>query len=205
VSHFPDVINAEFTAEMEAALDQIEEGKADWVETLRNFYSPFSQSVEEAEEKMGEVSVKPRETDEVCEECGRSMLLRVGRHGPFLACSGYPECKHTRPAPGVKKEKRAKKVPPEPTDEVCEKCGSQMVIRTGRRGRFLACSGFPKCRNTRSLPEVEAAAKEAAANETCDECGRPMTVRRGRYGPFLGCTGYPGCRGIKRLPEPVSS
>ncbi len=205
VSHFPDIINAEFTAEMEAALDQIEEGKADWVETLRKFYSPFSQSVEEAEEKMGDVSVKPRETDEVCEECGRPMLLRVGRHGPFLACSGYPECKHTRPAPGAKKEKRAKRAPAEPTDEVCENCGSQMVIRTGRRGRFLACSGFPKCRNTRSLPEVEAAAKEAAANETCDECGRPMAVRRGRYGPFLGCTGYPGCRGIKRLPEPVSS
>jgi DNA topoisomerase-1 len=205
VSHFPDVINAEFTAEMEAALDQIEEGKADWVETLRKFYSPFSQSVEQAEEKMGEVSVKPRETDEVCEECGRSMLLRVGRHGPFLACSGYPECKHTRPAPGGKEEERAKKPPPEPTDEVCEKCGSQMVIRTGRRGRFLACSGFPKCRNTRSLPEDEAAAKEAAANETCDVCGQPMAVRRGRYGPFLGCTGYPDCRGIKRLPEPVSN
>jgi DNA topoisomerase-1 len=160
VSHFPGIISVEFTAKMESELDEIEEGKADWVETLRQFYDPFAQSVEEAEEKMGKVSVEARETDEVCEECGKPMLLRVGRHGPFLACSGYPECKHTRPAPGGKEEKRAKKPPPEPTDEVCEKCGSPMVIRTGRRGRFLACSGFPKCRNTRSLPEEEAAAKK---------------------------------------------
>ncbi len=201
VSHFPDIINVEFTAEMESQLDKIEEGKADWVEMLRTFYGPFSESVEQAEEKMGKVSVQPRETDEVCEECGRPMLLRVGRHGPFLACSGYPECKHTRPAPGAEDRKRARKPPPEPTDEVCEKCGSQMVIRAGRRGRFLACSAFPKCRNTRPLPEDEAAAQEAAADETCDECGRPMAVRRGRYGLFLGCTGYPSCRGVKRLPK----
>ncbi len=205
VSHFPDVINVEFTAEMESQLDKIEEGEADWVETLRKFYGPFSESVEQAEEKMDKVSVQPRETDEVCEECGRAMLLRVGRHGPFLACSGYPECKHTRPAPGAKQEKRGSKPPPEPTDEVCEKCGSPMVIRTGRRGRFLACSAFPKCRSTRPLPEDEAAAEEAAAGEKCELCGRSMAVRRGRYGLFLGCTGYPECRGVQRLPKQAKS
>ncbi len=205
VSHFPDIINIEFTAEMESQLDKIEEGKADWVETLRKFYGPFSESIEQAEEKMDNVSVQPRETDEVCEECGRPMLLRVGRHGPFLACSGYPECKHTRSAPGGNQEKRQTKPPPEPTDEVCEKCKSPMVIRTGRRGRFLACSAFPKCRNTRPLPEDEAAAEEAAASEKCELCGRSMAVRRGRYGLFLGCTGYPKCRGVKRLPEQAKS
>jgi DNA topoisomerase-1 len=76
-----------------------------------------------------------------------------------------------------------------------------MVIRTGRRGRFLACSAFPKCRNTRPLPEDEAAAAELAAGEKCEQCGKPMAVRRGRWGPFLGCTGYPECKGIKRLPK----
>jgi DNA topoisomerase-1 len=76
-----------------------------------------------------------------------------------------------------------------------------MVIRTGRGGRFLACSAYPKCRNTRSLPEEEA----AAANEKCDLCGRPMAMRRGRFGAFLGCTGYPECKGIKRLPKVAAS
>ncbi|UCC69694.1 MAG: type I DNA topoisomerase [Armatimonadota bacterium] len=201
VEHFPDVISVEFTADMETKLDRIEEGAADWVAAVREFYKPFEKSVARAEQVMEKVTVSAQETDEVCEECGKPMLLRVGRHGPFLACSGYPECKTTRPAPGSKEEKRQKKPPPEPTDEVCDKCGSPMVIRTGRRGRFLACSAFPKCRSTRPLPEEEAAAAKAAENQKCDLCGRPMTLRRGRYGPFLGCTGYPDCKGIKRLPK----
>ena len=201
VSHFPKILDIEFTAGMETQLDEIEEGKVNWVETLRRFYGPFSESVAKAEQQMEKVSVRPQETDEVCEECGKPMLLRVGRRGPFLACSGYPECKHTRPAPGSKQEERPKSPPPEPTDEKCDKCGSPMVIRTGRRGRFLACSAFPKCRNTRPLPEDEAAAAELAAGEKCEQCGKPMAVRRGRWGPFLGCTGYPECKGIKRLPK----
>ncbi len=201
VAHFPDIINVEFTADMESQLDRIEEGKADWVGTLRTFYGPFSQSVEQADEKMEKLTVKPQETDEVCEECGKPMLLRVGRRGPFLACSGYPDCKHTRPAPGSKEEERANKPPPEPTDQVCEKCGSPMVIRTGRRGRFLACSAFPKCKNTRPLPEEEARLTKLAEGQTCDLCGKPMAVRQGRFGPFLGCTGYPDCKGLKRLPK----
>ncbi len=201
VSHFPEIMDIEFTAGMETQLDEIEEGKAKWVETLKRFYGPFSESVSKAEEQMEKVSVQPQETDEVCEECGKPMLLRVGRRGPFLACSGYPECKHTRPAPGSKEETRPKAPPPEPTDEKCDKCGSPMVIRTGRRGRFLACSAFPKCRNTRPLPEEEAEAAKLAEGEMCELCGKPMAVRKGRFGPFLGCTGYPECKGIKRLPK----
>jgi len=201
VTHFPDIVNVEFTAGMESELDRIEEGKAAWVETVRTFYGPFAKSVEAADEKMEKVAVQPQETDEVCEECGKPMLLRVGRRGPFLACSGYPECKHTRPAPGSKDEERPKAPPPEPTDEVCDKCGSPMVIRSGRRGRFLACSAFPKCKKTRPLPEEEAKLAKLAEGHTCDECGKPMAARQGRYGVFLGCTGYPDCKGIKRLPK----
>jgi DNA topoisomerase-1 len=129
VEHFPDVISVEFTADMETKLDRIEEGAADWVAAVRDFYGPFEKSVARAEQVMEKVTVSAQETDEVCEECGKPMLLRVGRHGPFLACSGYPECKTTRPAPGSKEEKKQKKPPPEPTDEVCEKCGSPMVLR----------------------------------------------------------------------------
>jgi len=201
VTHFPDIVNVEFTVGMESELDQIEEGKAAWVETVRTFYGPFAKSVEAADEKMEKVAVQPQETDEVCEECGKPMLLRVGRRGPFLACSGYPECKHTRPAPGSKEEQRPKAPPPEPTDEVCDKCGSPMVIRSGRRGRFLACSAFPKCKSTRPLPEEEAKLAKLAEGQVCDQCGKPMAARQGRYGVFLGCTGYPDCKGIKRLPK----
>ena len=75
-----------------------------------------------------------------------------------------------------------------------------MVIRTGRRGRFLACSAFPKCKNTRPLPEEEAKLAKLAEGQTCDKCGKPMVARQGRWGVFLGCTGYPECKGIKRLP-----
>jgi len=201
VEHFPDIINVEFTAGMESKLDRVEEGKAEWVSLLSEFYGPFKTSVDRAEEKMEKMTVPVSETDEKCEECGKPMLLRVGRRGPFLACSGYPECKHTRPAPGSKDEQRPKAPPPEPTDEKCDKCGAPMVIRTGRRGRFLACSAFPKCKNTRPLPEEEAKLAKLAEGQTCDKCGKPMVARQGRWGVFLGCTGYPECKGIKRLPK----
>ena len=201
VAHFPDIINVEFTAGMESKLDEIEEGQADWVQTLREFYGPFNESLEKAEVAMDKVTVKPQETDIKCELCGKPMLLRVGRRGPFLACSGYPECKHTQPAPGSAEAEQPKKAPPEPTDQVCEKCGSPMVIRSGRRGRFLACSAYPKCKNARPLPEEEAKSAALAGGEKCDLCGKPMAVRRGRFGPFLGCTGYPECKGIKKIPK----
>ena len=205
VQHFPDIISVEFTAGMESKLDQVEEGNAEWVSILTEFYGPFKESVDQAEEKMEKVTVPVSETDEKCEECGKPMLLRVGRLGPFLACSGFPDCRSTRPAPGDGPEQEQKRAPAEPTDEKCEKCGAPMVIRTGRRGRFLACSAFPKCKNTRPLPEEEAAAAKLAEGQKCEKCGKPMAIRRGRFGPFLGCTGYPECKGIKRLPKESNS
>jgi len=200
VEHFPDIISVEFTADMESKLDAVEEGKAEWVGLIRDFYKPFESSVARAEQAMENVSVPARATDQLCQECGRPMVLRVGRRGPFLACSGFPDCRSTKPVGAQEEAGRRPRAPAEPSDQVCEKCGSPMVIRTGKRGRFLACSAFPKCRNTRPLPEDEAAAEEAAGSAKCDICGRPMAVKKGRYGLFLGCTGYPECKGIKRLP-----
>jgi DNA topoisomerase-1 len=199
VTHFPDVINVEFTAGMEAKLDQIEEGNTNWVETVRGFYTPFKHRLDQAEVNMEDVRLKPQETDEVCDVCGKPMVLRVGKRGPFLACSGYPECTNTRPVAGAEGETKAAKPAPEPTDQVCDKCGSPMVIRTGRRGRFLACSAYPKCRNAKPLPEEEAAMAALAQGQTCPNCGGPMAVKRGRYGLFLGCLRYPECKGIKKL------
>ena len=202
VAHFPEVINVEFTAGMESQLDAIEEGKADWVATLDGFYAPFQESLTKAEGEMQDVRVKPQETDEECELCGKKMLRHVGKRGPFLACSGYPECKNTRPVEGNGEGgDRPQKAPAEPTDQVCDKCGSPMVIRTGKRGRFLARSAYPKCKNAKPLPEEEAAMAALAANEVCEQCGAPMAVKRGRFGQFLGCTRYPECKGIKKLPK----
>ena len=194
VKHFADIMNVKFTSDMEERLDEVEEGKADWLKTLRDFYKPFAADLEEAEKNMKRA--EPEETEYKCETCGKPMLKRWSRQGAFLGCSGYPECRFTQPldAEGKPSERPA----PESTDEKCEKCGEPMVIRTGRHGRFVACSGFPKCKNTRSLepqPEIPDELK------TCEKCGQPMAVRRSRRGPFLGCTGYPKCRNTKPLPK----
>jgi DNA topoisomerase-3 len=151
-------------------------------------------------------------TDIKCENCGKQMAVKSGRRGEFLACSGYPECKTTL---NFKRDEAGKVVPlpraPQPKmPEVnikCEKCEKPMVIRMSRRGPFLACSGYPKCKNAKPLPEelraqLPAAPPKAApvmTDEKCEECGAPMLKRQGRYGEFLGCSAYPKCKNIKRV------
>ena len=127
------------------------------------------------------------------------MLKRWSRRGPFLGCAGYPDCRFTQPLDA--EGKPAERPATEETDEKCSECGAAMVIRTGRHGRFMACSAFPKCKQTKSLepqPEVPEDLK------ACETCGKPMAVRRSRRGMFLGCTGYPKCRNTKPLPKPDS-
>ena len=237
--HFPDIVNLGFTAEMEREFDEISRGEREWVPVIREFYNPFKDALDKAsdaipDEAEGQVcdecgknmvvkvgrngrflscsgypqcknarplpGDEPQETDIFCEKCERPMIIRSGRYGKFLSCSGYPECKNARPLPGEEREA------PEPSDEVCDKCESPMVVRSGRRGKFLSCSTYPKCKGTRPLPEERAKqngqAPAAAEVEgvTCDKCGKPMTTRNSRRGPFLGCTGYPKCRSTKRLP-----
>ncbi|MCC8180270.1 MAG: topoisomerase DNA-binding C4 zinc finger domain-containing protein, partial [Planctomycetes bacterium] len=135
---------------------------------------------------------------EVCPDCGSPMIKKRSRYGVFLACSGYPNCKCTRP---IAKNGQVVKLPDIKRD--CEKCGKPMVVKSGRRGPFLACSGYPECRNTKhldkdgnvvELPEVE--------EVKCEKCGEPMVVRMSRRGPFLACSGYPKCRNAKPIPKP---
>jgi DNA topoisomerase-1 len=144
-------------------------------------------------------------TDQKCEKCGSDMAVKRGRRGPFLACTGYPKCRNakdldaaTAAAAGLEAP-AAPEMPPGPPPEPCEKCGSAMVVKRGRRGPFLACSGYPKCKNARDLPGQARKAPEPAGIE-CPDCGKPMVVRFSRRGPFAGCTGYPSCR--KALPMP---
>jgi DNA topoisomerase-1 len=178
VSSFPDIINEQFTAAMEDKLDAVEQGKADWVQVVREFYQPLQ-------------SLMSKATAAVCPKCGRAMEIKTGRFGHFLACSGYPECKHTE-----------KFTQAEASDETCDQCGKPMVVRAGKRGRFLACTGYPDCKSTKPIEPAEAgegAADLPEGQATCEKCGKPMVVRSGRFGKFLACTGYPECRSTRRL------
>jgi DNA topoisomerase-1 len=160
-------------------------------------------------ENGGIEAVEKEETGIKCEKCSSSMVIKASKRGEFLACSGYPKCKNTksftRDAAG--KITIIEKPEPVATDIKCEKCGSPMLIRNSRRGPFLACSGYPKCRNAKPLPEElkdkapPAPPKEepVLTDEKCEKCGSPMVKRRGRFGEFLGCSAYPKCKNIRKL------
>jgi DNA topoisomerase-1 len=190
---FPEIMDVEFTAQLEAELDRIEDGDAPWVETVRDFYKRFAQDLKRAGGKMENLK-KGTETGQACPNCGRPLLERWGRFGKFLACSGYPECRFTQNLGG---EGRGK---PEdqPTDETCSQCGRPMVIKHGRYGQFVACSGYPECKNT----------KPVSLGITCPEpgCGGQIVQRRSKRGrAFYSCSNYPNCKFVvwqRPLAEP---
>ncbi len=197
VENFPDILNVGFTADMESSLDKIEEGKVDWVETLRSFYSSFDRDLQKASEGM---RIEPVETDEVCEKCDSPMVKRWGKNGFFLACSAYPKCRNTRNILKEGEEELAAEALEKAAP--CEKCGGEMVLKIGRYGAFLSCSNYPKCKNIRSVAgtsgEKGGGAKPLETEEKCELCGRLLVYRRSRYGRFLACSGYPECKYIKR-------
>lgn len=196
VKNFPKIIDVEFTATMETKLDNIEQGHTTRLDTLREFYSEFSRELKKAEMEMDDVKGEGIPTDQVCEKCGKPMVIKLGRHGRFLACSAYPECKNTANLPENGSQ-------PEPvTDERCEKCGRPMVIKQGRYGKFLACSGYPECKTTRKIMRDNVEAKKEQVQETdeiCERCGKKMVLREGRFGRFLGCSGYPECKNLRAI------
>ena len=194
VGHFGDIMDVQFTSHMEDRLDEVEEAKTGWLQVLHEFYEPFSADLKNAEKNMQRPT--PETTEHKCEKCGKPMLKRWSPRGQFLGCSGYPECRFTVPLDDA--GQLAPRPAPEPTDEKCEKCGSPMVIRTSRHGRFMACSAYPKCKNTRNL---DTPVEIPDALKTCEKCGKPMAVRRSKRGMFLGCTGYPECRNAKPMPK----
>ena len=179
VKAFPDVFNVDFTAKMEGELDQVENGSYDWVKVVEDFYGPFSKDLDRAESSRKELKASLQEvTDKACEKCGEMMVIKWGRNGRFVACSGFPECRNTLPL--------EEQDTPEVTGEKCEKCDSDMIIRTGRSGRFLACSAYPECKNTRPI----------SLGVPCvrDGCEGHLVERSSRRGKtFYGCSNYPQC------------
>jgi len=197
VENFPKIVNVEFTAHMEEELDGIEEGRKEWTETLREFYEPFNQDLEKAQGEMRDVKREEVSTDLLCEKCGAGMVIKNGRFGRFLACSGYPECKNTKEF--VEKGGTIEIVALETkTDERCEKCGAGMVIKNGRFGKFLACSAYPTCKSTRPI----------GIGVLCPEvgCGGAITEKRSKRGRvFYSCAKYPTCKFAlwdRPVPEP---
>lgn len=184
VTSFPVVMDVAFTAKMEEELDKIEEGATPWVEVVKTFYKPFNESLEKAQAEMKDFKAEQTPTDINCEKCGKPMLIKWGRNGQFLACSGYPDCKSTKPfvrteAGGVEATEEEK------TDEVCPKCGSPMIIKRGRFGKFLACSKYPDCKYTQGI----------STGVLCPEDGGKLVERRSRFGKaFYSCANYPDCK-----------
>ncbi len=196
IGHFPKIMDVKFTSHMEDELDKIEDEKTDWLHVLKEFYGPFKTDLEKALGEMQSVKGKPEESKQVCTVCGQPMVVRWGRHGKFLGCSAFPNCKSTLPL-----DEKGEPVPPEVTDQKCEKCGSGMVVRASRHGKFLACSAYPNCKNTKSLSGETT--KVEPTNEKCEKCESPMVIRSSKRGRFMGCSAYPKCRNIKSLPTGV--
>jgi DNA topoisomerase-1 len=184
VNHFPVIMDVAFTARMEEELDKIEEGDLKWVQAVKDFYTPFNDSLEKAKVEMKDVKAEPTPTDIVCEKCGKPMVIKWGRNGQFLACSGYPECKNTKPF--IRKENgEVEAAPEETTDEKCVKCGAPMVVKRGRFGKFLACSRYPDCNYTQGI----------STGVACPEDGGKLVERRSRFGKvFYSCANYPDCK-----------
>lgn len=188
--HFPEIVDSDFTSNMEEVLDQIDEGQTDWQKILKDFYTPFIQKVEEGKKSIKSLKVATP-TGEMCPECGSELVLRKGRYGEFISCSNFPKCKYTKNTDGTEAPK------PEMSDEVCDKCGAQMVIKDSKRDKFLACSAYPKCKNAKPLnPPKE-------LEVPCPECGGKLQERQGKRGTFFGCTNYPKCKFIANF-EPVN-
>ncbi len=227
VKSFPRIMDLEFTARMESTLDEIEEGKVEWLEEMRRFYGAFSKWLKQAKTDMENLKTLEEKTEEICEKCGSPMIIRWGRFGKFLACSAYPECKNTRElvqaddrgptrhsaelsrSPDDRGDERgevgsSENSGPSTVNETkaCENCGRPMVLKRGRYGVFWACSGYPDCRTVLRLDGKEKAAAEPT-DEKCETCGAPMVIRHGRYGRFLACSTYPKCRTVRPLPLDV--
>lgn len=184
--YFPDIMDVKFTADMESKLDTIEEGGKVWQQLIGEFYNGFEKELEKAMGDGYKMKAPAQITEYKCDKCGADMVIREGRYGKFLACSAYPKCKNTKQLDENGNIKVKAEEPVVETDVICEKCGARMVVKTGARGKFLACPNYPKCKNTKEYGEEEPL-------PPCPLCGKPLRRINYRKSVFYGCTGYPEC------------
>lgn len=199
VENFPDIVDYKFTAEMEDVLDDIADGKRDYKPVLAEFYEPFHANIVQKTDTLKKSDIMNEATDEVCEKCGKPMVIKFGRFGKFMACSGYPDCKNSKPLDGNGAGGAAKVADPEleklaaaNVGKKCEKCGADMAVRKGRYGYFLGCSAYPKCKTIVSID-----GQKHDTGVKCPACGKGSLVeKRTRRGGkiFWGCDQYPKCK-----------
>ena len=176
---FPKIVNVRFTAQVENELDQVQSGQEDWVETLHNFYDDFDKTLQKAKKEMEgvKITLKEDQTDLICEKCGRPMVVKFGRYGKFIACSGYPECKNV------------KKIVNE-TGAECPKCGGKVVLKKSKRGRvFYGCSEYPNC---------DFVSWDEPTMEKCPRCGKTLLKKKGKHPKYYCIT--PDC-GYEKIQE----
>jgi len=189
VESFPDILNVEFTAGMEDELDKIEEGKEPWTKAMKRFYTPFERDLKKAEKEMRDVKRQEVPTDIACEKCGSMMVVKWERNGEFLACKAYPNCKSTK---NFNRDDKGEitVAAEEAVNENCDQCGRPMLLRWGKYGKFLGCSGYPECKTIRPLQ------KPVDLGIKCPDCKEgDIKERKSRWGKlFYGCDRYPECK-----------
>ena len=195
---FDDILDVEYTRNLEEDLDKIEEGTSNYKKTLGSFYKKFEKDLKRASKEMINLKegVEP-DPPVTCDKCGKPMVIKAGKFGLFLACSGYPECENTReletPEPGADGEG---------LDETCENCGRPMAMKRGRFGQFLACTGYPECKTTRKIITTKqgmtAAKPDQILDEKCPKCESNLVLKQGRFGEFTACSNYPACKYVKQ-------
>jgi DNA topoisomerase-1 len=179
-ANFPHLFNVRFTAKMEEELDTIASGKRDYKTVMDDFYIPFNHSLEKVSKHASAIKKSMQETtEEICDLCGKPIIIKWGRNGKFMACSGYPDCKNTKPLPEDQEKHQHL------AGMKCELCGGDMIVRSSRFGTFLGCSNYPKCKNTKPI----------SMGIKCPKCKKGDLIERKtkRKRTFYGCSSYPGC------------
>ncbi|HUK47654.1 MAG TPA: type I DNA topoisomerase [Terriglobales bacterium] len=203
VENFRDIFDVQYTARLEEELDEIEEGKEGWTDALAEFYKKFEKDLRYAQKHMENIKRMEKPTDEKCERCGSPLVIKWGKHGSFYACSSYDKedpnsCTFTKENPiNLPDLDSADMQETGAAEEYCENCGRVMVLKRGRFGQFMACTGYPDCKTTRRLDQGKKV-PDIPLEELCPKCGRNLMIRHGRYGEFTACSGYPDCKYVKQ-------
>jgi DNA topoisomerase-1 len=202
VENFKDIFDFQYTARLEEELDEIEEGKQTGNGALTEFYQKFSKDLRYAEKHMENIKRMEKPTDEKCELCGAPLVIKWGKHGSFYACSTYDKenpdtCKFTKENPINLPDLDTAETQEIAQEEYCENCGRVMVLKRGRFGQFMACTGYPDCKTTRRLDQGKKV-PDIPLDEICPLCKRNLILRHGRYGEFTSCSGYPDCKYVKQ-------
>jgi DNA topoisomerase-1 len=202
VENFRDIFDIQYTARLEEQLDEVEDGKEKWTDALDEFYKKFAKDLRYAEKHMENIKRMEKPTDEKCERCGSPLVIKWGKHGSFYACSSYDKenkdsCNFTKENPINLPDLDSADVQETTQEEYCENCGRVMVLKRGRFGQFMACTGYPDCKTTRRLDQGKRV-PDIPLDEPCPKCGRNLMIRHGRFGEFTACSGYPECKFVKQ-------